>query len=639
MLGIGLGWRGEEFEALGVRLADRVRRLEDSVAVYRQAWSGELVTGGEHLGLPRRARPPVAGAPGRPADLDRGDVRAGDPPRWTARRRLHGDRGYARDLGGAGPLDRARARTAPAATGEFTISVHLPTFAWRGRDAWERVRPYHWYVELEVRRHGGRARRAPSGPLGAAAPRRPRGGPARVEMVLGTPEQVAERLRAYREAAGGRLHYIARLLLPRAWSRPCSDETLAALRRAGRTARALTGAAYAGDMGSRPVASGRRTRRRSCRARSSTCPARSRSSTTVAAGGCSQTQPAAGCATRRRCWRASSRASASSGFPPLPRTARGCSVRVQPAPARGRPRARRRGRARRGPAAGRADPARARRADAGRLRPQQRGDRGRLGAARARSPPTSSASSASSARPRRGPPRRSRSSRGCCGCRSRAAAGRWRAAVAGRRGRRGPRPRGARARLPPTTHAATRPRPYLIGCLTAPGRRRRDAERLGARDRRDQRPRRDRRPAGEQLVVTMDVTTPTASRTRCAGSSTPRSTRSRTCYSLAEDVARLRGRAAATAARCCTSMTSELQVQWVRDEHERLGRVFQVGPDGDPLRQRLHPLPRPRRRRRAGGGRRTGGWCSSRRRVAGGHTTLPEHDRPGRAQPAGRSTR
>jgi alkanesulfonate monooxygenase SsuD/methylene tetrahydromethanopterin reductase-like flavin-dependent oxidoreductase (luciferase family) len=32
--------------------------------------------------------------------------------------------------------------------------------------------------------------------------------------VLGTPEQVAERIDAFREAAGGDLHYIARLYWP-----------------------------------------------------------------------------------------------------------------------------------------------------------------------------------------------------------------------------------------------------------------------------------------------------------------------------------------------------------------------------------------------------------------------------------------
>jgi alkanesulfonate monooxygenase SsuD/methylene tetrahydromethanopterin reductase-like flavin-dependent oxidoreductase (luciferase family) len=33
-------------------------------------------------------------------------------------------------------------------------------------------------------------------------------------MVIGTPEQVAERLHAFRDAAGGRLHYIARSYFP-----------------------------------------------------------------------------------------------------------------------------------------------------------------------------------------------------------------------------------------------------------------------------------------------------------------------------------------------------------------------------------------------------------------------------------------
>jgi alkanesulfonate monooxygenase SsuD/methylene tetrahydromethanopterin reductase-like flavin-dependent oxidoreductase (luciferase family) len=57
-----------------------------------------------------------------------------------------------------------------------------------------------------------RGRTPPSAPL----PRVPasREAELRDSIVLGTPDQVAERIAAFREAAGGDLHYIARLYWP-----------------------------------------------------------------------------------------------------------------------------------------------------------------------------------------------------------------------------------------------------------------------------------------------------------------------------------------------------------------------------------------------------------------------------------------
>jgi alkanesulfonate monooxygenase SsuD/methylene tetrahydromethanopterin reductase-like flavin-dependent oxidoreductase (luciferase family) len=66
ILGIGLGWREEEFEGLHVPIGERVSRLEDSVAVYRQAWRGGLVAGGEHLRYPNVPVRPVPARPGGP---------------------------------------------------------------------------------------------------------------------------------------------------------------------------------------------------------------------------------------------------------------------------------------------------------------------------------------------------------------------------------------------------------------------------------------------------------------------------------------------------------------------------------------------------------------------------------------------
>ena len=49
VLGLGQGWREEEFEALRVPLRARHRRLEDAVATLRQAWGDGLVTGGRDI--------------------------------------------------------------------------------------------------------------------------------------------------------------------------------------------------------------------------------------------------------------------------------------------------------------------------------------------------------------------------------------------------------------------------------------------------------------------------------------------------------------------------------------------------------------------------------------------------------------
>src|SRR5260370_9539085 len=42
ILGIGLGWRAEEFEAFGVPLAERVPRTLASIDTMRRAWRGDL---------------------------------------------------------------------------------------------------------------------------------------------------------------------------------------------------------------------------------------------------------------------------------------------------------------------------------------------------------------------------------------------------------------------------------------------------------------------------------------------------------------------------------------------------------------------------------------------------------------------
>lgn len=44
LLGIGVGWLAEEFEALGVTFGDRGARCDDTVDILRKAWTGEKVS-------------------------------------------------------------------------------------------------------------------------------------------------------------------------------------------------------------------------------------------------------------------------------------------------------------------------------------------------------------------------------------------------------------------------------------------------------------------------------------------------------------------------------------------------------------------------------------------------------------------
>jgi alkanesulfonate monooxygenase SsuD/methylene tetrahydromethanopterin reductase-like flavin-dependent oxidoreductase (luciferase family) len=212
ILGLGIGWRVEEFEGLHVPMSERGARLEDAVEVYRRAWRGELVTGG------RRARYP--NVPVRPLP-----ARPGGPPIWIggseepALRRAGrlGDGFMASESRAPTLAEQAQiVRDARAAAGgdpTFTISVHLPTFAWSDGDAWDRVRDYSWYVEWKYDdMDQARSRVGPPEPPPPPTPEQEES--LRHVMLLGRPDAVVDQIAQLRDAVGGDLHYIARLYWP-----------------------------------------------------------------------------------------------------------------------------------------------------------------------------------------------------------------------------------------------------------------------------------------------------------------------------------------------------------------------------------------------------------------------------------------
>jgi alkanesulfonate monooxygenase SsuD/methylene tetrahydromethanopterin reductase-like flavin-dependent oxidoreductase (luciferase family) len=219
ILGLGQGWRAEEFDAFRVPLKQRPHLLEDSILTLRQAWSDGVTTGGTVLKYPQlNVRPKPARVEGIPvwigASAERAIRRAG---------RLAD--GYIASGGFTEPFtpDELRKQlswileelaAAGRSSENFSASMFLPTFVSRDTDAWQQFREHMYYTYWKyedmssARSRVEALQRAPQLSEEHAAKLRP-------YAIVGTPEQVRGDLRKYEEAAGAMdFHYIARLDWP-----------------------------------------------------------------------------------------------------------------------------------------------------------------------------------------------------------------------------------------------------------------------------------------------------------------------------------------------------------------------------------------------------------------------------------------
>jgi alkanesulfonate monooxygenase SsuD/methylene tetrahydromethanopterin reductase-like flavin-dependent oxidoreductase (luciferase family) len=214
ILGLGQGYIPTEFEAFRVDSATRHLRLEDTVATLRQAWSGDLVVGGDQVVYPGVVVTP------QPAQPDGPPIWIGGGTRRSIRRAGRIADGfvatYVADPGVLADQCRfAREGLADAGRSEagFRFAVSVPTFAWPGEDGWALVRDsvhyMNWkYSDLAVPRdRRGGPRPAPP-PTSAGLSR------LREQIVLGTPAAVAEHVKRLADAAGGEFEMIARLYWP-----------------------------------------------------------------------------------------------------------------------------------------------------------------------------------------------------------------------------------------------------------------------------------------------------------------------------------------------------------------------------------------------------------------------------------------
>ncbi len=194
-LGLGLGYREEEFRALGVPRRQRVSRFVEGVQVLRALWSGEPVTfHGRYYDLDGvRLGPPPA--------------RPGGPPLWAgamsrpqaeraAALRLHlmpqGDRRETYDVWAAA------LRAAGEDPAAYQVLVNRPFVVTDDPAAtWQRLRPGEQYRAALYREW------LVAGGQPPVHPQQPEGSPVvpilEGRYLLGSPEQIAREITAYRE--------------------------------------------------------------------------------------------------------------------------------------------------------------------------------------------------------------------------------------------------------------------------------------------------------------------------------------------------------------------------------------------------------------------------------------------------------
>ena len=106
ILGLGIGWQREEYEAVGAPFRQRGARLEECIGAMRALWTDAPATfHGDHVAFERVVFVPSAGARPR-ADRARRQQRAGGGARRAHRRRVvsvHDRSRRVRGVGGAAP--------------------------------------------------------------------------------------------------------------------------------------------------------------------------------------------------------------------------------------------------------------------------------------------------------------------------------------------------------------------------------------------------------------------------------------------------------------------------------------------------------------------------------------------------------
>jgi probable F420-dependent oxidoreductase len=215
ILGLGLGWREEEFRMFDVPMKERVHRTSETVAILRKAWTGERFSHEGRVYAFDRVK--VTPAPERPHGTI--PIWLGGSAERAIRRAGRLADGYIRTRGGG--VDKMKpdlhaaeeaARHAGKDPSALAFAQLQNTFVWEEGDAWEIVKDY---VPNQLGIYGGWGQGSDT-PEQAFRLAPPDEDTMRFLTPTGTPQELAHRLRPLVEAFGGRkeFHLIVRLHYP-----------------------------------------------------------------------------------------------------------------------------------------------------------------------------------------------------------------------------------------------------------------------------------------------------------------------------------------------------------------------------------------------------------------------------------------
>jgi alkanesulfonate monooxygenase SsuD/methylene tetrahydromethanopterin reductase-like flavin-dependent oxidoreductase (luciferase family) len=207
VLGLGLGYRDEEFDNFGVDKSERAPRMEDTVALLRDAWTSDslehtsefhpIEPGTNVTPKPDRQLPIILAGGAKPAV--RRAARDGDgwlalpteSPKGVRKRRE----------------DIETVRAAENITREFTIYPGARGFVAESREeAWEHMKDGYFYtIRTYEEFFRGESIQRLSPEFRAKEKDR---------AVFGSPEEVIEQLEQYERAAGEDAHFVFRIFHP-----------------------------------------------------------------------------------------------------------------------------------------------------------------------------------------------------------------------------------------------------------------------------------------------------------------------------------------------------------------------------------------------------------------------------------------
>jgi probable F420-dependent oxidoreductase len=211
ILGLGAGWRAEEFDVLSVPLSERAARMRETVAILRAAWGpGAFSYSGKVF---RYENVNVTPKPSHPIPIWLGGF--AEPAIRRAGRIADGFLGSSTGTSGLAAFARAKQVALEARDGDaegFTLALHVPVYASDDGDPWEQVKTYYHYLRWKYPDMGnarGSARATNPPPLTAEIEQQ-----LRPTIICGTVDEVADEIRAFGDELGDDTHFIFRADFP-----------------------------------------------------------------------------------------------------------------------------------------------------------------------------------------------------------------------------------------------------------------------------------------------------------------------------------------------------------------------------------------------------------------------------------------